>query len=162
MSSGMVVYSVPQLQSSDNGAVFRSNIHDVRGLAMLRSIAAGFVAYLVMVVLTVVATIVQSYAVFGKLPDPATHVQLSFSYGIINRACATIFAALAGWVCANLAKNRQIRHALFLAAVIFTISLLSLGLNLGKQPLWYQLSFVFLGAPAALLGARVKARASAA
>lgn len=69
-----------------------------------------------------------------------------------------LFAVLGGYVAALLARHRELRHATYLAVVMFLLSLVSMVMYWGQQPAWFQFALLLLGPPAAVVGGWLKAR----
>jgi hypothetical protein len=125
---------------------------------MWRSIVAVVVGYLAMAVPIAVTTTVHMMKVLGKMPDASAHRDLPISFGVINLIYSSLFAAYGGYVCAVIAKQNRMKHGLILAGLVFVLSLVSVYIDRGQQPLWYQAMLVLLGAPATAIGAWARAR----
>ena len=124
---------------------------------MGRSIAAVIVGYLVMAVLIFSGTAVHMILLFGKMPDATTHFQPPVSFGVLNLIYSSLFAALGGWICATIAPRNPFKHGLILSGLVFVLSLISVYVDRGQQPLWYQASIVLLGPSATAAGAWLRA-----
>lgn len=124
---------------------------------MARSIVAVLVGYLVMAILIFSGTAVHFVLLFGKLPTATTHLQPPLSFGVFNLIYSSIFAAFGGWVCATIVTQKRFKHGLILAGLVFVLSLVSVYIDRGQQPVWYQAGLVLLGAPATAVGAWLQA-----
>lgn len=125
---------------------------------MLRSIAAVIVGYFAMGIPILLTTAVHMISVFGKLPERGAHMNLSLSFGIVSLVYSTVYAVFGGYVCAAIARQNRLKHGLVLAGLVFVLSLISVYIDRGQQPVWYQTMLVLLGAPAAALGAWIRAK----
>jgi hypothetical protein len=125
---------------------------------MLRSIAAVIVGYFAMGIPIFVTTAVHMVTVFGKFPERGAHMNLPLSFGIVNLLYSTLYAVFGGYVCAAIAKQNRLKHGLVLAGLVFVLSLLSVYIDRGQQPLWYQAMLVLMGAPATAMGAWIRAK----
>jgi hypothetical protein len=80
------------------------------------------------------------------------------SFGVVNLIYGTLYAVFGGYVCAVIAKQNRMKHGLALAGLVFLLSLVSVYIDRGQQPVWYQVMLVILGAPGAAAGAWIRAR----
>ena len=124
---------------------------------MGRSIAAVIVGYLAMAVLIFTGTTVHIILLFGGMPSPTQHFDPGVSYAVINLLYSTAFAAFGGWVCATIASQNRLKHGVILAGLVFVLTLVSVYIDRGQQPVWYQACLVLMGAPATVAGAWLKA-----
>src|SRR4051812_10965413 len=134
---------------------------DVSGVycpAMWRSIAAVIVGYFAMAIPIGLTTAVHMVKVIGRFPQPGEHLNIPTSFGVISLIYSTLYAVFGGYVCALIAKQGRMKHGLALAGLVFVLSLVSVLIDRGQQPVWYQAMLVLLGAPATALGAWVRAR----
>jgi hypothetical protein len=125
---------------------------------MWRSIAAVIVGYLAMAIPIGLTTAVHMVKVLGKMPQPGQHMDLPVSFGVVNLIYGTLYAVFGGYVCAVIAKQNRMKHGLALAGLVFLLSLVSVYIDRGQQPVWYQVMLVILGAPGAAAGAWIRAR----
>jgi hypothetical protein len=126
---------------------------------MGRSIAAVVVGYLVMAVLIAGTTLLHLKLLgIGLAELQAPHPNLPDSFAVVNIIYSTFFAAVGGWICAAIAKRARLKHGVILAVLVFVLSLISVYIDRGKQPVWYQACLVLFGAPATAAGAWVRAK----
>jgi len=125
---------------------------------MLRSIGAVILGYLAMAIPIFATTTWHMILVLGKMPEPPAHMDLPVSFGVVNLVYSTLFAAFGGFVCAAIASQNRLKHGLVLAGLVFVLSLVSVYIDRGQQPVWYQASLVLLGAPATAIGAWIRAK----
>jgi hypothetical protein len=85
-------------------------------------------------------------------------MDLPVSYGVVNLIYSTLYAVFGGYVCAVIAKQDRMKHGLELASLVFVLSLVSVYIDRGQQPVWYQAMLVLLGAPATAAGAWIRTR----
>jgi len=114
---------------------------------MLRGILAIIVGYLLFA-----ASAVALFTLSRRDPHvsaPPMFLVLSVLYGIL-------FALLAGYVTAVIAKVNDLRYVLLLAAVIATGALISLIARPGAGAIWSQVSALLLMSPAALVGGHLR------
>src|SRR5262245_64250672 len=70
---------------------------------------------------------------------------------------APLIATLGGYVCAWIAKRRQMRHALVLVAVVAVMGVVSAMREIGSErPLWTSITVTLLACAAIPLGARLR------
>jgi len=118
--------------------------------AMLRSILALAAGYIAILILTIF--------LFFVLGTFFPNVFLSTPGVLAILACDFLFAAVGGYVAAALAPHSQLRHALWLGAILVlfgVVMVVWVGFNpegAGKEPLWYQVGRVLVTMPAVLLG----------
>ena len=128
---------------------------------MLRSIGAVIAGYFAMAIPIMVTTLLHMIVVLGKLPQPGAHPDIPTSFGVVSLVYSTLYAAFGGYVCAAIARQNRLKHGLALAGLVFVLSLISVYIDRGQQPLWYQVLLVLLGAPATALGALLRAKKDA-
>src|SRR5262245_7089120 len=124
---------------------------------MLRSIVAVVAGYLT---LLLGVTTLFSFIVFvilrADLSNPESFHPPAWLLGaeIIS---APLIAVVAGYVCAWIAKRRQLRHALVLAGVVAAMGVLSAIREIGtERPLWTSITVTLLACAAVPLGARLR------
>lgn len=128
---------------------------------MGRSIAAIVVGYVVMAILISCTTLLHLKVLgIGLAELQAPHPDVPTSFAAINVVYSTLYAAFGGWMCAAIAKEKRIKHGVILAIAVFVLSLISVYIDRGKQPVWYQACLVLLGAPATASGAWIRAKQS--
>lgn len=118
---------------------------------MIRSILALAAGYFAILILTI--------GLFMVLGTFFPNVFLSTPGVLAILACDFLFAAAGGFVAAALAPHSQLRHALWLGAVLVLFGLVMVAWvgfspaeGAGKEPLWYQVCRVLVTMPAVLLG----------
>ena len=128
---------------------------------MLRSIGAVIAGYFAMAIPIMVTTLLHMIVVLGKLPQPGARPDIPTSFGVVSLVYSTLYAAFGGYVCAAIARQNRLKHGLVLAGLVFVLSLISVYIDRGQQPVWYQALLVLLGAPATALGAWLRAKKDA-
>jgi peptidoglycan/LPS O-acetylase OafA/YrhL len=134
--------------------VFHSSLQCVivqrsNGSTMIRSILAIISGYLVFGISAALF-----FAVTGHNPHLPPHTLFfigSVSYGVL-------FAVLAGYVAAFLAKKNEFRHALAVCCIIGLIAFISLVMTMGKGSIWSETAAIVFMCPAAILGGYIRAQ----
>lgn len=110
-----------------------------------------------------VFAIVAGYLVFGvsaallfSLSGRDPHAAPSAQFAVVSVTYGVLFAGLAGFVAASLSRRRPVLHAGILAAILAAVALLSLALQFRTGSVWSELATLFLMAPAALIGGRMR------
>lgn len=118
---------------------------------MLRSILALAAGYIAILILTIVLLLV--------LGTFFPNAFLSTPGVLVILACDFLFFAVGGYVAAALAPHSQLRHALWLGAILVLFGVVmvvwvgfSPAEGAGKEPLWYQVGRVLVTMPAVLVG----------
>ncbi|WP_257388898.1 hypothetical protein [Tahibacter caeni] len=124
----------------------------------LRSVAAVVLGLLAAVALSLVADLLlRASGLFPPADQPLSDPQFALA-----AAYRTVFAAVGGYVAAQLAPRRPRRHALVLGGIGLLLALLGLiashGRSPGFGPAWYPLSLVLTALPATWAGATLQAR----
>jgi peptidoglycan/LPS O-acetylase OafA/YrhL len=123
---------------------------------MVRSVLALVLGYAVMLALqlggdtALTALAPEIMPLPGEPPDPAY-----FAYRL---GTGFFFIALGGYVTALLAGRAEMKHALGLAALSITASILEVQYYPTTQPLWYSVALMFLSIPSALAGGYYRVR----
>ena len=119
---------------------------------MARGILAVVAGYIVMAigVVTVTGAVAVLFPTWSS-PENAAYV-------IFNLGFSLVFALAGGYVTAVVAKRAPLRHAIALAALAFILAIISMVVETGPQPRWYQLSLVIIMPPAMVLGGYLRAR----
>jgi hypothetical protein len=125
---------------------------------MLRNIAAVIVGYLAMAIPIAVTITIHAKKVFGKMPAPGQHFDVPLSFSIPTLIYSSLFAIFGGHVCASIAKGNRMKVSLMLAGLVVVLSLVSVYIDRGQQPLWYAAALVVLSGPATALGGWIRAR----
>ena len=125
---------------------------------MLRSIGAVIAGYFAMAIPILATTTAHMILVLGKMPAPDAHLDMPVSFAVVNLVYSTLFAVFGGFVCAAIARQNRLKHGLILAGIVFVLSLVSVYVDRGQQPVWYQAMLVLLGAPATAVGAWLRAK----
>ena len=110
---------------------------------MMRRVAVVITGYLVF---TLSAALL--FAMSGQ--DP--HLVPSLGFAIVSILYGMAFAFIGGWLAALLGRKDELTHAVFVAALIFLIALISLLLQVGHGSMWSQLAAIFLMSPSAIFG----------
>ena len=116
---------------------------------MLRSIGAIAAGYLL-----IAAAIIILFAV--TFPDPLATPGQGFM--LFSLAYGFVFGILGGYVCGLIAQRSEIKHAVVIAGIGILLSIFSMVLAAGKEPMWYQLANMVLLTVAVLLGGWLCAR----
>lgn len=124
----------------------------------LRSIAAVVLGLLVTAALSIgTDQLLRAGGLFPPADQPLGNAQ--FALAAVYR---TVFAALGGYVAAQLAPRHPLRHALILGGIGLLLALLGLIASRGRGPefgpAWYPLSLVLTALPATWAGATLQAR----
>jgi peptidoglycan/LPS O-acetylase OafA/YrhL len=124
---------------------------------MLRSLAAivgGYIAYAFLMGFTVLVLQTVLPTAFGAAdasPREAWAMAIEIAYSIV-------FAILAGYVTALIARRAGIAHAAILAAIVLLISVVSLVAAPEANPLWYNATLTLLSSAAVVVGGMLRAR----
>jgi len=124
------------------------------GALMARSILAVIGGYAVTVVCVVALDFGFGALVPGGRGSPSSPPT---SLMVLNVAFGIPCAVLGGYVCALIARRAEVMHALVLGIVAEAMSIASLILQLGSQPLWYGLALVLIVLPSMLAGGYLRA-----
>lgn len=124
----------------------------------LRSIATVALGLLVTAALSIGTDVVlRASGLFPPAGQPLGDAQ--FALAAVYR---TVFAALGGYVAAQVAPRNPLRHALILGGIGLLLALLGLIASRGQGPefgpAWYPLSLVLTALPATWTGATLQAR----
>jgi multisubunit Na+/H+ antiporter MnhC subunit len=136
------------LSSSSSGFCFNSTGDVGLHMAIIRSIFAAILGYVVFA-----ASAVLLFQVTGHRPHTAA--PLPFMAGTV--AYGMLFAALGGWVAAWIAARRPVAHGVALTALIATGAVVSLVFS-SAAATWSQWSALFLMAPVAIAGSYWRSR----
>jgi len=118
----------------------------------LRSVLAVLAGSIAMVVLVIVCTLLAAHAM-NIIPGHPTP-----GYLAINAACSLLAAVAGGWIAARLSGYKPLHHALALAMIMATLSLVMMIQPSLAQPYDYQLAMAILPPFAALAGGWLAAR----
>ncbi|MDQ3341612.1 MAG: hypothetical protein M4D80_41200 [Myxococcota bacterium] len=123
---------------------------------MWRSILAVAAGYIAMV-LGVTAFFALSITLIfgGTLGDPKSF-HPPFWFYFLELGVTPILAALGGYVCAWIAKRKQLQHAFALLGVGVIMGVVTLFADAGLKPLWSTLGVILLSAAGILLGAKLR------
>jgi len=116
---------------------------------MLRSIGAIAAGYLL-----IAAAIIILFAV--TFPDPLATPSRGFM--LFSLAYGFVFGILGGYVCGLIAQRAEVKHAAVIAGIGILLSILSMALAAGKEPLWYQWANMLVLSLAVLLGGWLRTR----
>jgi hypothetical protein len=120
-------------------------------LALLRSIVAVFVGYLVFAV--------PAFAVF-QLLGQAPHAPAPLGVMLISTITGIVFAVAGGYLAGWIGGRRPAAHGLAMAALLAAGAAVSLASTLGHGAVWSQVAALALMAPGAALGGWWRARTS--
>lgn len=118
-------------------------------IAILRSVLAVIVGYMVFAV--------SAFAVF-RVSGRAAHGDAPMSFILLTTACGIMFALLGGYVAAWLAGRAPRVHGAAVGAVLALGAAVSLASTLGHGAIWSQIAALALMAPSAVLGGMLRAR----
>lgn len=125
---------------------------------MLRSILAVVAGYATLFVLATAATVALAFIV-PELAAETPEASPPAWYIAFNLAYSALFAVVAGYVTATLARREELRHAAALAALILLLGVPYIFIMRGGiQPLWYLVALPLFGAAGAVAGGALKAR----
>lgn len=116
---------------------------------MVRSIVGVIAGFVVMALLTMLATAVAAKAMLAGGGNPPLPTR---PYLAVNLAYSAAFAALGGYLSAVIAARAPVGHALVLAGLLLITGIYSFALNQPGQPRWYAATLIGLGPLSALLG----------
>lgn len=124
----------------------------------LRSIAAVVLGLVVTAALsTGTDLLLRATGLFPPADQPLGNAQFALAAGY-----RTLFAAVGGYVTAQLAPRNPLRHALILGGIGLLLALLGLIASRGQGPEfgpdWYPLSLILTALPATWAGATLQAR----
>ncbi|HEU5059974.1 MAG TPA: hypothetical protein VFU21_25760, partial [Kofleriaceae bacterium] len=122
---------------------------------MLRAVLAVLAGYLTMFVGVTTLFAFILFVGFGGMPDAGFRPPGWLLW--LEVAASPIIALFGGYVCAWIARERPLRHAGALAAVILVMGAVSAAADGGEKPLWSVIAVPALAAIGALLGARLRA-----
>jgi hypothetical protein len=125
---------------------------------MIRSVLSVLAGYLVNVVGVSTFFAFVLFALFGGIPkDPGAFHPPGWLYAA-ELLSAPVIAVAGGYVCAWLAKRREMVHGAALAALMLVLGLATFAFDAGKKPLWSTAGVVVLGVLGALFGAFLRSR----
>lgn len=116
---------------------------------MVRSCAAVLAGYLIFAVSAGLL-----FAISGR--DP--HQVPTMAFAVCSIVYGMAFAFLGGWVSAYIARRRELVHAIAMSALISSVALLSIIMQIGKGSFCSQFSTMVLMVPSAVLGGFVRWR----
>jgi hypothetical protein len=123
---------------------------------MLRSALAVIAGYLTMMIgVTTFFAFVVIVLLGGKPGDPKSFHAPAWLY-VLELVVTPVLAGLGGYVCAWIARGRQLRHALVLVGVMLVMGAVTLATEDGLKPLWSTIAVIALGAAAVPIGARLR------
>jgi peptidoglycan/LPS O-acetylase OafA/YrhL len=123
---------------------------------MVRSLLALVLGYVVMLALQLGGDTALTAMAPDIMPLPGEPVDPAyFAYRL---GSGFFFIALGGYVTALLAGRSEMKHALGLAALSITASILEVQYYPTTQPLWYSIALMFLSIPSALAGGYYRVR----
>lgn len=127
----------------------------------LQSTAAVLAGMLANMVLTFLVTAAVVFGVPSLVEGATASAPPSNGYIAFNLLYSVVFVAAGGWVAARLAPAPKMRTAFVYAMVVLGLATIYFAeVRGGVQPDWYLAGLVLLALPAALLGARLGARAN--
>jgi hypothetical protein len=122
---------------------------------MIRSVLAVLAGYLTMVLgVTAFFAAVLTIA-YGGMPEPSAFRPPAWLL-LAELLSGVLLAATGGYVCAFIARRREMAHAYALVAVVLLLGVASAVVDHGTKPLWASLALPVLAAVAALAGARLR------
>jgi len=120
----------------------------------MRSVAAVIAGYATMVVAVTTFFSFIVYVALGGMPsDPKAFTPPVWLY-VVELATTPILAGLGGYVCAWIARRREMHHALALAVVLAVGGIVTTLVEPG--PAWHGLALGALGVLGVPLGARLR------
>ncbi|HWB76923.1 MAG TPA: hypothetical protein VG755_18275 [Nannocystaceae bacterium] len=124
---------------------------------MLRSILAILAGYVTMILGVTSTLAILFFAVRDELPrepGPFTGPQWILWVEI---ASSLAVAVLGGYVCALVARRREVLHGLVLAGIVLALGLLSAAMESGMKPMWSSIGVMLAGVLGVIAGARWRA-----
>jgi hypothetical protein len=125
---------------------------------MLRSVLAVVAGYLAMML---AVTTFFSFVIFialGVTPGERPPIDPPVWLTVVELATAPVLAGLGGYVCAWIARRREMQHAYALAGLVVVMNIVTIVAEGGMRPLWSVLGLGILGVIGVLLGARLRVR----
>jgi hypothetical protein len=125
---------------------------------MIRSVLAVLAGYLVNIV--GVSTFFALVLALGlprmpAKPDPATFHPPAWFYAA-ELVSTPIIALGGGYICAWLARKKEVAHGLALGGLMLVLGIVSIVVEIGMKPLWSSAGVVVLGILGVLGGARLR------
>lgn len=124
---------------------------------MLRSILAILAGHLTMILGVTSTLAILMFAARDQLPrepgpfhGPAWILWVEIVSGLA-------VAVLGGYVCALVARRRELLHGLVLAGIVLALGLLSAAMESGMKPLWSSIAVTAVGVLGVIAGARWRA-----
>jgi hypothetical protein len=125
---------------------------------MGRSILAVIVGYFVTAA-GVMATAAVINVLFPLASPEAEFARFhSVPWLMLALSTGIVFAIVGGYVAAVIAKRAETKHALALGILMVVLGILTMAIEFGKYPLWYQLALVVVPLPAVMVGASLRVR----
>lgn len=113
----------------------------------MRSVLAVAAGYLVMFV-----AVVAFFAVALGSPEATPSPRFLAASLVVG----FLAAGAGGWTTATIAQRAQMQHAAALVGLVVALGIVSWLLSAGREPLWYGLANVAVGAGGVLLGGYVR------
>ncbi len=124
---------------------------------MLRSILAILAGY-VTIVLGVTSTLaILFFAARDAFPGEPGPFRGPTWILVVELVAGFACAVLGGYVCALVARRRELAHGLVLCAIMLVLGLVSAGAESGMKPTWSSVALPVVGVLGVLLGARWRA-----
>jgi hypothetical protein len=125
---------------------------------MIRSILSVIAGYLVNVIGVSTFFAVVLFALFGGVPkDPSAFQPPAWLYAA-ELVSTPLIALAGGYVCAWLAKRREMAHGFALAGLMLVLGVVTAVFDAGMKPLWSTAAVVVLGVLGVLGGAFMRSR----
>jgi len=125
---------------------------------MLRSVLAVVAGYIAMMLAVTTFFSVVIFLLLGVKPGERPPVDPPTWLTVLELATTPVLAAVGGYVCAWIARRREMRHAYALMAVVVVMNIVTLVAEAGMRPAWSVLGLGILGCIGVLLGARLRVR----
>jgi hypothetical protein len=122
---------------------------------MVRSVLSVVAGYLVNL-LGVTSFFAIVVAALGGLPADPAAFQPPAWLTVAELAVTPVLAVAGGYVCAWLARRKEMAHALALVGVMAVLGVVSAIAYAGVKPLWSMVALVVLGGVGVLGGARLR------
>jgi hypothetical protein len=123
---------------------------------MVRTVLALVLGYVVMLVSQLAGDTALTALAPDIMPQPGEPPDAAyFAYRL---GTGFFFIAIGGYITALLAGRAEMKHALGLAALSITASILEVQYYPTTQPLWYSVALMFLSIPSALAGGYYRVR----
>ena len=124
---------------------------------MLRSILAIIAGYLTMVLGVTSTLAILFFALRDHFPREPGPFRGPDWILWVELGTGLAVAVLGGYVCALVAKRRELVHGIVLAAIVLALGLLTATMESGMKPMWSSIGLMIVSTVGVLGGARLRA-----